>query len=73
MVEELDENVDMISYWTLLGTIKYLGYDISKSFKVYYLEGGKTLTNGLKELGTDNDVLKLEDEMRKNSMVDIYI
>ena len=44
-----------------------------KSFKVYYIEGGKTLTNGLEDLGTDNDVLELADEMRKNSVVDIYI
>ena len=58
IVEELEEDVDRMSYSTLLGTIKYLGYDISKSFKVYYLEHGKTLGNGLKELGSDNDVLE---------------
>ena len=73
MVEKLEEDVDRISYWMILGIIKYLGYDISKSFKVYYLEGRKTLSNGLKELGNDNDVLKLEDKMRMNSVVDIYI
>ena len=73
IVKELEEDVDRMSYWTLLGTIKYLGYDISKSFKVYYLECGKTLSNRLKELGFDNDVLELADEMKKNNVVDIYI
>ena len=59
MVEELKEDMDRICYWTLLETDKYLGYDISRSLKLYYLEDGKTLTNGLKVLATDTDVLEL--------------
>ena len=46
-VIEFDDDIDRLCYWGLLGTIKFLGYDISKSTKVYYLEARKTMTCGL--------------------------
>ena len=70
---EFDENVDRLCYWSLLGTVKFLRYDISKSIKLYYLEVGKTMTSGLKLIGNDKDVLGLVDEMRKSDIVNIYI
>ena len=55
MVEELEEDMDRICYWMFLRTIKYLGYDIKKHMKLFYLEGRKTLTYELKVLVSDSD------------------
>ena len=72
-VIEFDEDVDRLCYWGLLGIVKFLGYDLSKSTKLYYLKARKTMTCGLKLIGNDIDVLGLADEIRKSDVVDIYI
>ena len=72
-VIEFEKDVDRICYWNLLGTVKFLGYDLSKSTKLYYLEAGKTMSSGLKLIGNDRDVLCLANEMRIRNIVDIYI
>ena len=72
-VIEFEEDVDKLCYWNLLGTVKFLGYDLSKSTKLYYLEAGKTMSSVLKLISNDRDVLCLADEMRRSNIIDIYI
>ncbi|KAE8673865.1 Detected protein of unknown function [Hibiscus syriacus] len=70
---EYDEDIDCICYWTVLGAVKSLGYDIGMAVKVYYVEEGKPLDGGLKLILDDKGVLEMTSQLRKTKVVDIYV
>ncbi|KAK8556149.1 hypothetical protein V6N12_002562 [Hibiscus sabdariffa] len=70
---EYDEDIDCICYWTILGAVKSLGYDIGMAVKVYYVEEGKSLDGGLKLILDDKGVLQMSSQLRKTKVVDIYV
>ncbi|KAE8694907.1 hypothetical protein F3Y22_tig00110764pilonHSYRG00075 [Hibiscus syriacus] len=59
---EYDEDIDCICYWTVLGAVKSLGYDIGMAVKVYYVEEGKSLDGGLKLILDDKGVLEMSSQ-----------
>ncbi|KAK6284587.1 hypothetical protein POUND7_003539, partial [Theobroma cacao] len=72
-VAEYDEDPNQIYYWTILSTIKDLGYDLAKTVKDYYIEDGKSLNTSLKLLGDYSNDAKLVDQLTKKMTLDIYV
>ncbi|WRX26531.1 hypothetical protein QQP08_019856 [Theobroma cacao] len=72
-VAEYDEDPNQICYWTILSTIKDLGYDLAKVVKDYYIEDGKSLNTSLKLLGDYSNDAKLVDQLTKKMTLDIYV
>ncbi|EOY16685.1 Uncharacterized protein TCM_035522 [Theobroma cacao] len=63
----------ILCYWTILSTVKDLGYDLGKAMKVCYFKDSKSLNTGLKLLGDYSNDAKLVDQLRKRRTLDIYV
>ncbi|KAK5785687.1 uncharacterized protein LOC108470875 isoform X1 [Gossypium arboreum] len=72
---ELMEHYDVeeICYWSLLSMVHQLDYAFNEVKRLYFLEPGKTVEDGLKLLFDDNSVLELSNHLNKFGEISIYV
>ena len=62
-------DIDKLCYWDLLGEMKELGYDITKSIG-FFLRGDGGI---LMQINDDEGILGLVDQLQKHHIVDVYV
>ncbi|TYG95353.1 hypothetical protein ES288_A11G261600v1 [Gossypium darwinii] len=66
-------DVEEICYWSLLSMVHQLDYAFNEVKRLYFLEPGKTVEDGLKLLFDDNSVLELSNHLNKFGEISIYV